>query len=831
MSDLWQDIRYGTRLLRKSPGFTTVAVLSLVLGIGANTAIFQLLDAVRLRTLPVKDPQEITLVKIRDMTGVRGNWGSPHPTVTNPVWERIRDEHQAFSGAFAWGASDFNLSQGGEARYARGLWVSGDFFNVLGVSPILGRVFTPEDDQRGCGSPITVISYAYWQSEFGGDPSVIGRSLSLKGRQFEIIGVTPAGFFGLEVGRSFDVAVPICSEALLWRAESRLDSGTDWWLTVMGRLKPGWTTEQATAHLNSISPGIFAATLARNYPRENVNDYLGFKLDAVPAGTGLSQLRQVYESPLWLMLALAGLVLLIACANLANLLLARASAREREIAIRLALGASRGRLARQLLAESLLLAAAGALGGALLAQNLSGLLVSLISSEGDGVLLELNPDWRVLIFIAGLAVLTCVLFGLAPALRATRLAPSSAMQTGGRSFTGGRERLSLRRMLVVSQVTLSFVLLAGALLFSRSLGNLVSLDAGFRQNGILITSVALTRLQLPPERRPAAKRDLLERVRSIQGVESAADADIVPLSGNSWGNRVWPDGADSSGAKDSLFNRVSPRYFETLDTPIILGRDFSDTDTPASLRVAIVNASFARQVFNNDNPIGKRFWKEATPDGPATLFEIVGLVKDAKYNSLREDFSPVAYLAISQNARPGHFDQILIRSNASLSSLMSSVKSAIGEINPEILIDFQSFKTQIESSLLRERLMATLSGFFGVLAVLLACIGLYGVMSYGVAGRTKEIGIRMALGADRPKLLWLILREGLAMVVIGMAIGLPAVIAATGLVSSLLFGLSSTDPISISVAALLMLLVGTAAGYIPARRATRVDPLVSLRYE
>jgi len=831
MDNLWQDLRYGLRVLRKHPSFTAVAVLSLALGIGANTAIFQLLDAVRLRTLPVKDPQKLAGIQLADTTGVRGSVDSPHPTVTNPIWEQIRDRQRAFSGVFAWGSSAFNLAAGGEARYAQGLWVSGDFFGVLGVRPILGRVLTPADDVRGCGSPGTVISYAFWQREFGGDASVIGRKLTLKGHPFEIIGVTPESFFGLEVGRSFDVAVPVCSEALLWRKESRLDVGTTWWLTVMGRLKPGWTLEQATAQLNALSPGIFEATLPANYPREDVKHYLGFKLAAFPAGTGLSQLRETYESPLWLLLALAGLVLLIACANLANLMLARASAREREIAVRLALGASRGRLVRQLLTESLLLAALGAAVGAFLAGSLSQFLVSFISAEGDPVLLNLDSDWRVLAFTAGLAVLTCVLFGLTPAVRATHLAPGAAMKMGSRGLTASRERFSLRRALVVSQVALSLVLLVGALLFSRSLGNLLRLDAGFQQSGILLTQVALTRLNLPPERRQAFKRELLDRIRAIPGVDSAADTNVVPLSGSSRSNRVWPDGSDRGQGKDSFFSRVGPAYFKTLGTPLVAGRDFDDHDTPTSPKVAMVNEAFARRVLNEANPVGKRFWIETTPNDPETLCEIVGLVKDTKYRDLREDFAPVAFLAASQDPRPSHFDQILIRSHVSLAGLVSAVKRTVGEINPEILIDFQVFKTQIESSLLRERLMATLSGFFGLLALLLASIGLYGIMSYAVASRTNELGIRLALGAEPRGLLWLILRETLLLVLVGVIIGLPAVLAATRLVSTLLYGLTPADPVSISLAALLMFAVAAVAGYIPARRAARVDPMVALRYE
>ena len=561
---IWQDLRYGIRMLVKYPGFTCVAVLTLALGIGANTAIFQLLDAVRLRTLPVKAPQELAEVRMADMKGARGGFGRS-PSVTNPIWEQIRERQQAFSGIFAWGTDSVNLAPGGEVRPARMLYVSGDFFNTLGVQPALGRVFTTTDDQRGCGAPGLVISHEFWQREYGGDANVIGRKLTLADHPFEIIGVTPANFFGMEVGRSFDLALPICAVALV-RGNNNFLSGTMWWLTVTGRLKPGWSLEQATAQMQAISPGLFEAALPANYPPVSVKDYLESKLIAVPAGSGVSQLREKYEQSLWLLLAIAGLVLLIACANLANLLLARASAREREIAVRQALGASRGRLVRQLLVESLLLAAVGAALGAGLAQALSRFLVAFLSTSADPVFLDLAPDWRVLGFAAGLAVLTCLLFGLAPAIRATRMEPGAVMKAGGRGMTAGRERFSLRRALVVAQVALSLVLVAGALLFSRSLGKLLTVDTGFRQEGVLIANVSFQRLNLPPERYPAFKDELLDRIRAIPGVEAAAIAhdDPAPRLG---GANVWMDGADARQAQEYKPQPGRPRLLQDAANP------------------------------------------------------------------------------------------------------------------------------------------------------------------------------------------------------------------------------------------------------------------------
>jgi len=832
MKNLFRDLFYGVRMLRKSPGFTLVAVLTLALGVGANTAIFQLIDAVRLRALPVEDPQRLVGVQLADMSKARGAFASDYPIVTNRIWEQVRDRQEAFQGIFAWGPDTLNLSRGGEARFARAMWVSGDFFNVLGVRPELGRVLNADDDRQGCGSPVAVVSHAFWQREFGGDPAAVGRSLALEGHPFEVVGVTPASFYGMDVGRSFDVAVPLCAEPLLNGENSMLNAGTGWWLTVMGRLKPGWTQERAAAQLASISPGVFEASLPPNYPPDNVKFYLASKLTTFPAGAGVSELRDNYENPLWLLLAVAGTVLLIACANLANLLLARATTRERELATRLALGASRWRLVRQMLTESMLLAAVGAALGALLAQYLSEVLVALLSTERNPLFVNLNMDWRVLAFGVGAAVLTCALFGLAPALRAARVAPGVAMKAAGRGLTASRERFGLRRALVVSQVALSLVLVAGALLFSRSLSKLATQDAGLRREGVLVTRVGFTRLKLPAERRLSFKNELLERIRAVPGVEAASDANILPLSGSGWGNEVWLEGTDQAGKRSTFFSRVSPDYFKTLGIPLLAGRDFNNGDAPNAPKVAVVNESFARALTGGENPVGKSFRVERTPSDPETVYEIVGLVKDAKYRDLHEEFVPVAFTASSQAARPSEGAQFLIRTTAvSAAALAPSIKNAVGEVSPDIDIVFRVFKDEVDSSILRERLMATLSGAFGLLALLLACVGLYGVMSYGVAGRTNEIGIRMALGARGRDVLWLILREAALLVLVGVGLGLPAALLAARLAAGLLYGVTPADPVSVSLAVLLLFAVAALACYLPARRATKVDPMIALRYE
>ena len=553
------------------------------------------------------------------------------------MWEQIRDHQEALAGVLAWGGDNYRLGRGTEARDVRGLLVSGRFFTVLGVPPLRGRLLGPEDDRRGCGPSGVVISYGLWQREFGGRDSAIGSKLVVLDQPFEVIGVTPPEFFGLEVGRSFDVAMPICTQALWSNTLERRDV---WWLTVMGRLKPGETVGRASAQMNAISAGLFAATEPSGYAAASVKRYLNFRLEALRAGTGVSRLREEYDRSLWLLLGITGLVLLIACANLANLMLARASAREREIAVRLALGASPGRLVRQLLAESLLLAAAGAALGVFLASELSAAMVWALATGGDALHLDLRVDWRVLGFTAAVAAATCAVFGLAPALRSSRAEPGAAMKTGGRGLTAGRERFSFQRLLVVSQIAVSLVLLVGALLFVRSLRNLVTFDPGFREKDILIAYVSFYRLHVPEARRELFQRDLLERVRAIPLVESAATTTNVPLSGSSWTLGVRRTTARGEQTGSSKFTWVSPGYLRTMDVALLAGRDFDGRDTATARRVAVVNQTFVRRFLGGANPIGAVLRTVAEPNYPEAEYEIVGVVQDTKYAGLREPRRP-----------------------------------------------------------------------------------------------------------------------------------------------------------------------------------------------
>jgi putative ABC transport system permease protein len=831
LESIRQDFRYGLRQLNRSPGFAFVAVLSLALGIGANTAIFQLVNAIRLRMLPVQNPQELVSIDFEKGSARAGWWSTRSATMTYAQWEQIRAHQQAFTGVLAWSATRFNLVNAGEPRFAEGLYVSGDFFRHLGVVPLRGRTFTSDDDNQTCNAA-AVLSYAFWQREFGGDPGILTRTVSLEGHSIPVVGVTPPYFFGVEVGSRYDVAIPLCADRLFAEdKKGRIPVLSAWWLSMMGRLKPGWTAKSATAHLHALSPGIMRATLPPGYKSDLAKRFLANKLAATEGGTGVSGLRDQYGRPLWLLMAITGLVLLIACANLANLLLARATVRETEIAVRLAIGASRWRLVRQLLAESLLLAIAGAALGAGLALILSRALVMFISTSETPLFIDLALDWRMLGFTAALALLTCVLFGLLPALRATYVSPVSAMRAGGRSVTAGRERFSLRRTLVATQIALSLVLLVGALLFVRSLHNLLTTDAGFQPEGVLTVNIDFTKAQYPKERRFAVYRELSERLSAIPGVLSVAQVGFTPVSGSGWDNSVGPDTAPAAGGKEAFFNRVSPGYFHTMGTRVMAGREFNDRDTVSSPKVAIVNDMFARKFFGGANPVGRTFHLEAEAGKPEPLFQIVGLVRNTKYYELREEFKPLAFFPVAQDENPGPGATFVLRIAGSPGQLMNAAKTTIMAKSPSIGIEFRSFSAQLQESLLRERLMATLSGAFGFLAGLLATLGLYGVIAYMVARRRNEIGVRIALGADRARVIRLVLSEAVLLLAVGLVAGIVLALWAGRAAATLLFGLQAHDVVSLVAASMLLATITLIASYVPARRAAALDPMAALRDE
>lgn len=830
-SGIWKDIQFGFRLLRLNPAFAFVAILSLTLGIGANTAIFQLLDAVRLRTLPVTDPQQLAQVRVQQTpNGRTGGFSGRHPDLTYALWENILQQQQAFTTIGAWTLRTYNLNRGGEARDARVMLVSGGFFDTLGVHPERGRLIGPADDRIGACNPAAAISDSFWHGQFGSSDASLGSKILVEGHPFEIIGITPSSFFGPEVGRSFDIAIPLCSEPTLNGENSSMKLTDGWWLAAIGRLKPGWTLQKASAQLAAISPGIFETTAPSTYDAEDRKSYSRFILEALPAGNGISSLRKTYETPLWMLMAISGLVLLIACANLANLMVARASARQREMAVRLALGASRARLVRQMLAESLLLAAIGAACGIVLAQVLSRILISFLSTKQSVVFLTLTPDWRLLAFTVLSAVLTCILFGLTPAIQAARTPPAEVMKSGSRGITAGPGRFQFRRILVVSQVALSLVLLIGALLFVGTFRNLMTLDAGFKQEGLLAVDVDFTSLNIPVENRIQYKRELMDRVKGLPGVRSSAEAFIIPLSGSGWNENI---NIPEAGLRRKIanYNRISAEYFHTVGTTLLAGRDFNDHDTLSSPLVAIVTESYAKKFLNGRNPVGTTFGMVQQSNKPDTTYRIVGLVKDAKYTNLREEFTPIIFLPVGQQEHPDPGMEIMIRSDQTLPELVVSVKQAIAEINPAIVLKFQPFRAMVRDGLIRERLMATLSGFFGLIAAILAMTGLYGVISYMVARRRNEIGVRIALGANRGSILSMILREAGVQLGAGVIVGLLLALVGGHTASSLLFGMRPYDPKTLVAAVALLAFVAVAAAFFPARRGAALDPMQALREE
>jgi predicted permease len=822
----FQDLRFALRTLRRSPAFAATAIITLALGIGANTAIFQLLDAVRLRSLPVADPA--SLVKVQVKGGIHDFGWTDNPTaLSTALWEQIRKQQEAFSGFFAWRSARTAIGRGDQERVAQGLWVTGEMFPALGIVPVRGRLFTPEDDRPGCGTPGAVVSYALWQSEFVGKDSVIGSEIVVYGRPTQVIGVTPPGFFGLDVGKEFEVALPTCSLPAYIPGDGTPLRRDIFWLQVMGRLKPGWSLQQASAQLDAASPGIFEATVPDGYSASALDPYRRFRLAAYPGRTGISSPGETYDTSLWLLLGTTGLVLLIACANLANLMLVRATAREREMAVRLALGATRGRVLQQLLLESLVLAVSGSLLGIGLASLLTKTVVKMLSTERDPFYLATNIDWRILLFTGFVAGSACLLFGLVPALRSSRTEPGPVLKLGGRGMTAGRQKFSFQQTLVVSQIAFSLVLLAGALLFVRSFWNLMTLDPGFRETGILRAYLNFRRLDLPPERYETFKHELLEQIRSIPVVESAATSTHVPLDGGFFSLDVRAGSIEGS----PKFTWVSPGYFRTMQIQFIGGRDFTDRDTTQSPPVAIVNETFARQYFGTANPLGKTIRTHAEPHYPENEYQIVGLVKDTKYGGLRDQIQPEAFVPAQQYPEKYYFTNAFIRFSSPPSVAISAVREKLGPLYPEMKIEYHLFQTEIQNGLVRERLMALLSGLFGALAALLAMIGLYGVISYIIAMRRNEIGIRMALGASRQAVVGIVLRQTLGLLALGVGIGLVLAIAATSGARTLLYGLQPGDPLSLIAAAVFLGVVALAASFWPAYRATRHDPMKALRYE
>jgi predicted permease len=814
LDELSQDVRYGLRILRKSPAFSLVAVASLALGIGANSAIFALVDGVLLKSLPVREPDRLVLLD-------DGSW-------TNPIWEQLRDRQHEWAGAaLAWSDTRFDLSHGGTTEYVEGVWASGGFFEALGVPALVGRTFGAADDQRNGGpdGPVAVISYAFWQRRFGGEASVIGRTLTLDRVPFTIVGVTPPAFLGTTPGRSFDVAVPIGTQAIVHGPRSWLDGRSTWVLEIMARLRPGQTPDEATAALRAIQPQIRAATLPDGWPAPMLEQYLREGFTLVSAAGGPAGFRSRYERPLWIIMAVVVLVLLIACANIANLMLARASGRRHELTMRLALGASRVRIARQLLVESLLLALAGAALGLVFAQWGSRLIVAQLSTPRSTVALDLALDWRVVGFTALVAVATALLFGIAPALRIRRVDPIEALKEQSRSFAGEGRRVFGAPLLVV-QVACTLVLVVAAGLFMRTFGKLATLDIGLDRDAVLVVDVDIARARVGQEGRLALFERIRDAAAAVPGVRGAGLSLITPVSGAGWNGPIeLPDRPDV-GVRERMtsYNSATPGWFATLGTALLAGRDFTGHDSAGSPKVAIANQTFVRRYLKGE-PIGQTVRYETGPQGIQQV-EIVGVVEDAAYRSVRDPVPPVLHLPVKQAHAEGPMRLSLsIRSASGSAALLTrSVADAIAGVDRDVSLTFRPLAAFIDGALVRERLLAMLSGFFAALALLLAGIGLYGMTAYAVSRRRAEIGIRMALGAQSSRVVAMMLKKIALPVGLGLIAGAGASYWASRYVGTLLYNIDARDPLTFAGAAVFLAVVSLVAAWLPARRAARIDP-------
>ena len=811
---LIQDIRYGLRMLAKNPGFTAVAVLTLALGIGANMGIFSLVDAVLLKTLPVRAPERLVIIRLPDPHG--GYNGIPYPT-----FEYLRDHNRVLTGMFASSIPEhLDVSINGQPELVRGQVVSGGYYSTLGVNAVLGRTITPRDDAPG-EPPVAMISYGYWKQRLGASPHAIGKSIGINGAAFTIIGVTPPGFFGLLAGFSPEVTASISMQPRLTGDGTLPDNRNTWGVeTIGGRLKPGVTLEQTRADLDLL----FRQTVGPAHPQDQL------RIEVTPGSRGLSVVREHFTPPLVILMAVVGLVLLIACANVANLILARGTARRKEIAMRLALGAGRPRLIRQLLTESLLLATFGGALGLVFAAWIMRVLLAIISSAGLPITISAQINSRVLAFTGLVALATAVLFGLVPAIRATRVNPISDLKAG--PGTVGRRRVNLRlgQALVVSQIAISVLLLVGVGLFVRTLKNLKEVNPGFNPEHVLLFTVEPHLVGYKGAHLVNLYKELLASIRGVAGVRAVSMSRTAPLT---------PGGVDATisipgyvplpGENPTVQETfVGPNFFEAMGVPLLLGRDFTLQDAEDAPKVAVINGSAALRFFGNRNPIGVHF-ALSERKGP---IQVIGVVKDAKYRSLREPTTAMIFLPLLQFSPEAQRVTFEVRTAMSPERMVAAVRQRIEGIDQNLpMINAKNLTEQVDQSLMPERLVAILSSLFAFLALALACVGLYGIMAYAVVRRTQEIGIRMALGAHRHDVLNLVVGQGFKLGMIGVGIGIIAALWLTRFLSSLLYGVKPNDPVTFTAVSLILIGVALVACYIPARRATKVDPMLALRYE
>jgi len=828
-----QDLRFGLRTLRKNPAFTAIAVLTLALGIGANTAIFSLLNAVLLRPLPVEKPEELVLLGTGRAGGSTDDFAETE-LYSYAFYRQVRQKNQVFSDLSAMLSLLLGMHGlvGGksEMEMLHVQLVSGTYFRMLGVSPVLGRAFTQAEDEPAGAHPIAMVSYAWWDRQSGRDPAILGKTVTLVSTVYTIVGVTPPGFFGTAVGQSPDVWIPLSMEKQISPGWNGLDDKWFQSLYILGRLKAGVTMGQAQANVNLLANQIWRDYAGQKLTKQQEDDLRHAQIELTSIKHGLPHIRYGAETPLEILMTVVGLVLLIVCANLANLLLARATRREREIAVRMSLGAGRGRLVRQMLTESLVLALAGALLGIVFAVWAGKVLITMVPHGDQPLPLNVSSDARVLGFTLLVSLATALLCGLAPALRATRIALGSSLKEA-RGSVALTSRTRLAKSLIVSQVALSLVLLIGAGLFLRTLVNLSHVDTGFNKENVLLFGIDPPAVGYKEDQRVVNLYQQIEqRVSALPGVRAESiswftfdqgeNTDPVSIAGRP------PTREDDMSAS---YNVVGPGYFATMGIPLLLGRVFGQQDTGASPKVAVINETFARWYLPGSSPIGKHFGIGGDPKHSNDI-EVVGVVKDAKHENLRERPFPAAYLPYTQRVQ--YLNDFEVRYSGDPEAIIAEVRRAVSQIDHSLPVAYTgTLVEQVNRSVASQSVVAQLSSFFGLLAALLACIGIYGLAAYAVTRRTNEIGVRMALGAEASRVLWMVMRESLTLAALGVAIGIPVSLAAARLIASVLFGLKTTDPATIVFAALAMIAVAALAAYLPARRASKVDPMVALRYE
>jgi predicted permease len=835
MNMLLQDLRYGLRQLQRNPGFTVVAILTLALGIGANTAIFTVVNALLLKMLPVREPQQLVVVG-DPTTANQRSVGTPRIDVFSyPLYKELRDRNAVFIGLCAAATDHRTEVDTGEAAPAYekviGRMVSGNYFTVLGLEAATGRLFSDSDDTAENANPVVVLGYQYWQRKFALSPSIIGREIRLNGFPFTVIGVAPAGFEGDVVGERMALFVPLSMQPAIVRGRHWRNSGNSSWLSLIGRLKGGTTAAQAEANLNVLFHQVAKADYGAALSSDDRDAIRNLHINVSEGGGGISQMRGDYRAPLLLLMGIVGLVLLIACVNVANLLFARASARGKEIAIRMAIGANRTRVLQQLLTESTLLALAGGAGGSLLAIWGVHLLVGIIGSD---TALPVFPDWRVLSFTFVASVLTGILFGLVPALQTTKVRVSPALKEGSRAIQSSGSRFMWGKSLIAGQVALSLLVLFAAGLLVRSLKKLMEQDFGYGRDHIAVTRIDPVAAGYNSESMKLLAQQLVTRLGTTPGVRAVTYSSNGLFSGSESGDAIIVPGFAPTSPRDrtALEDYVGPDYFGVVGIPILSGRGIEAQDTQTSARVAVVNEAMVKSFFDGQNPLGRQF-RIDDPDWLDKPLTIVGVSRNAKDHGsgIREEVKPRFYQAFLQTPDPVQII-IEVQANGLPSAVVANLIGQVKATDPHLPISFaKTLDTLVSDSAANQIALAKLSGFFAGLALLLACVGLYGVMSYTVAGRTREIGVRMALGARRGDVLELVLREAMLLVAIGLVVGIPLALASGRVLHSFLFGLKSTDPLSLVAVILLLGAVAGVAGFIPARRAAKTDPMRALRYE